>query len=349
MKSIAVFGGTGLVGSQLIDYLVKSGFSIMSYQRKKTISKHRVSQVITPIEEIENYNYDGDTVIICLGSTIAKAGSNEAFMHIDHDLIRNIGIWAKKQGVKKLHVISSIGASSSAKGLYLETKYRMEQSLQSLNFESLYIYRPSLYADVNRRPIRIKEFISVPVLNLIGSLSNKFSKYRPIKSITLVKQIVANIAREKKGVIILESDEIQMAASLSVKQYLNKEQSLLTSMFSVLSILWIILEIIGLGYSGVRIILLTILFALLVLWGKSKFILKRGISKNETKEYYSKLRSFKFMRALLWIELLGFISSIILFSFPFMSITFILLLFDVKVYYSIQDYLNGFNNVIREM
>ncbi len=342
MKKIAIFGGSGLVGQQVIDTLSSSGFEITSYQRTKTPTNYGEHQEIIDFDQINNYQFNGDVAIICLGTTIAKAGSKEAFISIDHDLVVKIATWAKQQKVKELHVISSVGASEKARGLYLQTKWRMEQSLQKLHFPTLYIYRPSLYADIDRKPIRIKELTSIPFLNLLGVMLDKFINFRPIKTRTLVKKITSNILQDVSGVYIFESKDIQESASLSFNEYKKKEQSLLCVMFFTLSLVWGILELLKFGDKNIRIFAPLVLFSLLFLWVKSKITLHKGTTSPTTsQEYRHNLKKLHLSRLLVWLELLSLMTCLIFHAIPFLILILVMLFINVPIYYSIRDYLNG--------
>lgn len=339
MKKIAVFGGTGLVGKQVISTFIQEGFDVVSFQRRKNSSSFGEQQEIVDFDHIKDFKFDGDTVIVCLGTTLNKAGSEEAFVKIDHDLIKDIGVWAKENGVKHFHVISSTGASKKAKGLYLRTKWRMEQSLQNLKFETLCIYRPSLYADINRKPIRLKELISIPVLQLLGAIWGSFINFRPIKTKTLVDKIKANALENLKGLHIFESEDIQSVKPNTFIEYRKKEQYLLLKMALVLVMLWIFFELTDFSSFGLRIFVLTIEASLIFLWVKSIVTVKKGEGTKE-KEYEKNHKSFQFMRLVLWIEIIAIVVCLGLQLFPFVISIVAMLILDVRLFYNIKDYLS---------
>ena len=345
MKKVAVFGGSGLVGKQVIESFISSDFDVVSYQRSISNSKYGEIQEQMNFDKINDYKFDGDIVVICLGTTISKAGSEESFIKIDHDLIVEIGKWAKRQNVKQLHVISTVGASESAKGIYLQTKWRMEQSLQKLDLPTLFIYRPSLYADFNRRPIRFKELASIPVLNFLGSLASKFSNYRPIQTEVLVKKIKSNALKNLEGNYIFESSDIQKADSLTFEKFRKREQNIMTIMFSILLFLWTGIEAFGLGNNSIRIFTSVILLSLIFLWIKSKISLSRGEGYEKALVEYNKIiKSLRFMQVLIWIEVLAIILSLVFSSLPFFLLLLTMIILDIQIYYTFKDYLNSYNN-----
>jgi uncharacterized protein YbjT (DUF2867 family) len=57
-------------------------------------------------------------VFCCLGSTIKKAGSQEAFKKIDLKLVVSVAELMKKQGAEQFLVISALGADKNSKVFY---------------------------------------------------------------------------------------------------------------------------------------------------------------------------------------------------------------------------------------
>lgn len=79
-----------------------------------------------------------------LGTTLAAAGSAAAFEAVDLHAVLAFAQAARRAGVTRLAVVSSLGADPAARGLYLRTKGRAEQALRALGFPTLVIVRPSL-------------------------------------------------------------------------------------------------------------------------------------------------------------------------------------------------------------
>jgi uncharacterized protein YbjT (DUF2867 family) len=53
-----------------------------------------------------------DVAFCALGTTMAVAGSKEAFYHVDHDLVLAFAKAAKAQGAEKFVLVSSLGADA---------------------------------------------------------------------------------------------------------------------------------------------------------------------------------------------------------------------------------------------
>jgi uncharacterized protein YbjT (DUF2867 family) len=148
-------------------------------------------------------------IYCCLGTTIKKAGSQEAFRTVDFSLVVTTAELMRKQGADQFLVISAMGADSNSKIFYNRTKGEMESALQGLNYPCLRILRPSLLLG-NREEFRLGEKIGIlltPVLRpfLLGSLK----KYRPVEAQS-VAQFMVKVAHDGplSGVHVYESDLI---------------------------------------------------------------------------------------------------------------------------------------------
>ena len=64
-----------------------------------------------------------DTAFCCLGTTIKKAGSKEAFRRIDFDAVVDFAKAARARRAQRgFAVVSSVGASPSSSNFYLRVK-----------------------------------------------------------------------------------------------------------------------------------------------------------------------------------------------------------------------------------
>ncbi|MDD3891284.1 MAG: NAD(P)H-binding protein, partial [Bacteroidales bacterium] len=146
MIKAAIIGATGLVGSNLLDLLINNDehekISIITRTVPKGLSQ-KVEHI--PLNE-GHYTFPAniDTAYCCLGTTIKKAGSKEAFLEVDLELVVDFANKAKEAGVKRFAVVSSIGANAKSKNFYLNTKGKVEEQLKAIGFKRLVIVQPSL-------------------------------------------------------------------------------------------------------------------------------------------------------------------------------------------------------------
>lgn len=341
MKQVAIFGGSGQLGQKVIQRLIAADHNVISFERKKKPSQYGETKTVIDFNNMDKSSFNGDTVIVTIGTTQAKAGSAEAFIAVDYDLVKKIGVWAKQQGVKEFHVISSIGSGENASGLYLQTKWRMEQSISDLGFEKLFIYRPSVYSDLDRKPFRLKEVSSVPFLGLLASLTKNTLKYRPINTDVIAKKIVQSVNAEIVGKTIFEGDDIYTANAIPFNLYRKKEQKLLVTGMVSLLVLFGLIEALGFGSLPFRITIASIISALSFLWIKSTITLKKG-ALGHHQEFTKNTKTKSFLRFIIWTELLLIISTLVLGYVTITISILILSIFDVLFLFNTEDYLNSF-------
>ncbi|MEP7366373.1 MAG: hypothetical protein ABI972_24200 [Acidobacteriota bacterium] len=129
--------------------------------------------------------------LCCLGSTIKKAGSQENFRRIDHDLPLAYARAALAAGATHAVLVSSVGASPKSSNFYLRVKGDLESTLAQLPFAALDIFRPSLLLG-DRPDRRLAERIASPLTRAIAPLLlGPLSIYRPIQAATLAQALVA--------------------------------------------------------------------------------------------------------------------------------------------------------------
>jgi uncharacterized protein YbjT (DUF2867 family) len=214
---LAIYGASGLTGSEVLrQALVHDGVEVVysvgrkkvDFQGSKLVqlspeTKQLIDEIILP---------EVDVVVCCLGTTIKKAGSQEAFREVDVNLPIRIARRAKDNHVATFIVQSSLGAGSGSRGFYLRCKTEMEEIVQGLGFSSTVILRPSLLLG-KRKEFRLGEKISEIVLLLFKPfLFNGAKKYRAIAASDVAKAMLIYSLNSRKGVSILESDEIQKIA-----------------------------------------------------------------------------------------------------------------------------------------
>lgn len=211
-----VFGASGLTGRFLIEHLIEDQAygSIKVFVRKELpIQNHKIRQVTFDPERIENISQDmmGDHLFCCIGSTIKKAGSKEAFYRTDHDLVEKIAQIGSANKVKSFVVISSIGANSGSGNFYLRTKGQMEDSIKTFNFSSLSIVRPSMLMGI-RNEKRLGEEIAKKIYKIMNPLLvGPFRKYKSIHASTVAKSMI-KLAKQSRDIKVVESDELQQLA-----------------------------------------------------------------------------------------------------------------------------------------
>lgn len=217
-RTALVFGSTGLIGNLLVEELVSNPLysEVKTFVRQETgVSEQKVNEVIADFEDLSPLTGEvkGDDLFICLGTTIKKAGSIKNMEKIDRDLPVNIATIAQKNGVKRIAVVSSIGAAASSGNYYLRIKGEMEDGILKLNFENKAILRPSILLG-ERKERRTGEIVGKVVMKAFQPvLKGKLKKYRAIHGRDVARAMINILQKESTG-NIYESDEIQRIADM---------------------------------------------------------------------------------------------------------------------------------------
>jgi uncharacterized protein YbjT (DUF2867 family) len=199
-ENALVIGSTGLVGSLLVNELTAKNISTIAVTRRP-IKNNYCKNSLLEVDfnsAIDNKKISlCDHIYICLGSTIKKAGSQQAFRKVDFEYSLEFAKIARNMGAKKISLVSSVGANCNSKNFYLRVKGELEEAINNLDYDQINIYRPSLLIGI-RDETRFLEkmgqnFSFFINLLLWGSLK----KYRSINASRLAA-CIAN-AKDKIG------------------------------------------------------------------------------------------------------------------------------------------------------
>jgi uncharacterized protein YbjT (DUF2867 family) len=216
-RTAIVFGATGLVGSALTEELLREELyvAIKIFVRNKTeySSEQKIEEHIIDFSKLDEYSgiIKGEDLFICLGTTIKKAGSVAKMEETDRDIPLKIAAIASANEVKRICVISSIGANAASSNYYLRIKGEMEAGILNSKIDSVAIIRPSILLGA-RKEKRMGEAIGKIFIKIFGFLlSGKFLKYRGIEARNVAVAMV-RIMNNLTGKEIIESDKLQRIA-----------------------------------------------------------------------------------------------------------------------------------------
>lgn len=147
-KKAVVIGATGLIGSQLVELLLKDSeyHQVIIIVRKMPLLTHDKLQVkVLDFQELPQLIIpEGADYFCCLGTTIQQAKTQNAFSLVDHDYPLQFAQLAKKYNAKSFHIITAYGSDKNSKIFYSRIKGELEDKLKQLKLNKLRIYHPSL-------------------------------------------------------------------------------------------------------------------------------------------------------------------------------------------------------------
>jgi len=140
-----------------------------------------------------------DVLVCCLGTTIKKAGSQDAFRKVDYSYALNAARLAKEAGAKACILMSAIGASPKSSVFYSRVKGELEEAIRALGFSYLSIYQPSLLLG-QRQEHRTAEGLGMAVMPVANrALVGPLRKYRAIEAETIAAAMANEISRIDSG------------------------------------------------------------------------------------------------------------------------------------------------------
>lgn len=215
MKTL-IIGATGATGRALLPLLAASPAveRIDSYGRRESAFSH---------EKLHNHTMDfsqpqqwadevrGDTVFICLGTTLKAAGSKDAQWQIDYQAALDFARAARQNGADTLVLVSAAGANARSPFFYPRMKGALEEAITALGYPRLRIFRPPLLIrpDSDRSGEKISARI-LHALNAIGLLRSQ----QPLP--------VAELARALLVAALDPQDGVKTYSPADIRQHLQE-------------------------------------------------------------------------------------------------------------------------------
>jgi uncharacterized protein YbjT (DUF2867 family) len=134
-----------------------------------------------------------------------KAGSQQSFYRVDHDLPVAFAKAAHQYGAQAFALVSAIGASPSSRFFYPRTKGETEADIRRVGFVSLTILRPMIIEGV-RGESRLAEGI---VLGLAKALGPMFPRrFRANPASTIARVALEAVVSPAPGVRVAVTQEL---------------------------------------------------------------------------------------------------------------------------------------------
>ena len=146
MATAVLFGASGLIGSQLLPLLRDDP----RYERVRLLGRRalglgggKVEEHVVDCAAPPRELAAADDVFCCVGTTIKKAGSEEAFRTVD--FAYPLALARAGGGAGRFGVVTAVGADAHSGIFYNRVKGELEAALRQLTFaRGLRIFRPSM-------------------------------------------------------------------------------------------------------------------------------------------------------------------------------------------------------------
>jgi uncharacterized protein YbjT (DUF2867 family) len=225
-RTALIAGATGLIGSLCLKQLLDDPAyaQVISISRRSIADSH--PKLVQKIIDLDNLSQlppiAANDAFCALGTTIAKAGSQEAFHKIDFGYSKAFAEFALGGGAQQFALVSSVGANARSRNFYLRTKGELEEAVETLPFTSLHIFQPSFLmgSRVEQRP---SEGIGLEIVKALQfSFIGGLSKYRPILASTVAAAMIAAVKRADPGPHTYLFDDMQALTKLSASPNLQR-------------------------------------------------------------------------------------------------------------------------------
>jgi len=140
-----------------------------------------------------------------LGTTMAKAGSKEAFRYVDYTLPLVFAKAAHAAGVNTFAVVTAIGASATSVFFYPRTKGELERDIKRIGLRSLTICRPSIIGG-DRGESRFGEGAALTLARVMAPILPK--KFHVNPASVIAAALLRSVLQPKEGCQLILAEEL---------------------------------------------------------------------------------------------------------------------------------------------
>jgi uncharacterized protein YbjT (DUF2867 family) len=206
-KTALIAGASGLTGGYLLTQLLDDPeySTVIAYVRKSSGLTHpKLKEILVDWETLLE-PVAAEDVFCCLGTTIKKAGSQEAFRRVDYDYPLQLAQLQYRGGSQQFLLVSAMGADAKSAIFYSRVKGELENALQSIGYKSLHIFRPSFIAGP-RKESRPGEKIGLAIFSLLSPLFiGPLKKYAPIQAEHIARAMLRTAQKNEPGMRLYDS------------------------------------------------------------------------------------------------------------------------------------------------
>lgn len=183
---LLLLGATGLVGGRVLDLALRDPRirEVAAPARRALPEREKLNAARIDFDHLPETAswWAADAAICALGTTRRRAGSAQAFRHVDHDVVLAALRLARAHGTPTLALVSAAGADVRSPFLYPRVKGETERDAAALGFRSLTILRPGLIGG-ERSERRPAERLAVSVSRTLEPILPRAWRINPAERI----------------------------------------------------------------------------------------------------------------------------------------------------------------------
>ena len=199
IKNVCVLGGSGFVGSSLVERLDEAGYQVKVLTRRRDRAKHLF--LLPKVQVVECDAMDdfalareisgSDAVINLIG--ILHESSKLSFDAVHHQLPSRLVNICRKHGVRRLLQMSALQAAKDAPSAYLRSKGEGEAVVMAAQSEqfNISVFRPSVI--FGRDDSFINLFASLVKLLPVVLLAKPDARFQPVFVEDVAQAFVASL------------------------------------------------------------------------------------------------------------------------------------------------------------
>ena len=212
-KQVTLFGATGLIGSYLLEFLLKDSEThlINVVGRNPFHLQHdKINNIVIDFQDLSSISDSitgSEVVFVSIGTTMSKVNRDkQKYKSVDFDIIFNVANACKQKNISQLIYVSSLGANSNSSNFYLRLKGEIDEAIAELNLTSTSVFRPSVLLgkrNESRPGEKLLQF-AMPLLDFMIPSNSK-----AIKAKDVAKSMFNTSKNYKSGVRIYHYNEIK--------------------------------------------------------------------------------------------------------------------------------------------
>ena len=215
-RTFALLGASGLVGGQVLRILAADpsySEGILLTRRALGLAGGKIREAIVDFDRPETLraHLAVDDVFCCLGTTIKKAGSQEAFHKVDCDIPVAVGREARSAGAGQFLIVTAVGADAKSGIFYNRVKGEVETALGALDFpRGLKVFHPSLIVGERQESRPAERFAKVLMQATAPLFVGGLARYRAVDAEQVARAMHRAALEEsvKQGVEIYEGKRL---------------------------------------------------------------------------------------------------------------------------------------------
>ena len=211
-RTALVAGATGLIGGLLVDRLIASEryARVIALVRRPLDREHpKLEERLVDFDALSSLELPAvDDIYCALGTTIATAGSREAFRRVDFTYVHELALAGSRAGARQFLLVSSAGADARSRVFYSRVKGEVEQAVSRVRYQSVQIFRPSILVG-ERSEARRGETIGIAIMSALSfAMIGPLRRYRPIAADAVAGAMIKAALEERSGVHVHESETL---------------------------------------------------------------------------------------------------------------------------------------------